>query len=170
MDKNLIWKDIPSYEGLYKISENGLVYSFYTNKTLNFKKTNAYLEVGLTKNKKYRICKVHKLVAESFLENPYNLKYVNHKDGNKRNNHYSNLEFCTLSYNQKHAYDNGLKRRLKGEKNPNCKLKEFEVRDILNNCIIGDKNCGCSHFAKKYNVSIAQISRIVRGVSYDIPK
>lgn len=52
--------------------------------------------------------KIHRLVAEYFIENPDNLQVVNHIDGNKQNNHISNLEWCTYSDNNYHAYRTGL--------------------------------------------------------------
>lgn len=54
--------------------------------------------------------RVHILVATYFVDNPNPQKYkiVNHKDGNKSNNIYTNLEWCDTSYNTKHAYDNNL--------------------------------------------------------------
>lgn len=51
---------------------------------------------------------VHREVARLFVPNPCNLPVVNHKDGNKQNNHYSNLEWVTHSENSQHAYDTGL--------------------------------------------------------------
>ena len=66
--------------------------------------------------------KVHRLVAICYIENPNNLPQVNHIDGNKTNNHVSNLEWCTASYNTQHAYDNGLAKSkgvsMKGKDNP----------------------------------------------------
>ena len=65
-------------------------------------KPNEYSEynyVILYKNGKGKIKKIHRLVAESFIENPNELECVNHKDENKRNNVVSNLEWCTKKYN-----------------------------------------------------------------------
>lgn len=57
-----------------------------------------------------RYLRVHRLVAKYFVDNPKPLEYdmVNHKDGDKLNNNYLNLEWCNTSINTKHAYDNGL--------------------------------------------------------------
>lgn len=58
--------------------------------------------------RRYR--RVSRLVAQYYVENPKPLEYdiVNHKDGDKLNNCYTNLEWCNISINTQHAYDNGL--------------------------------------------------------------
>lgn len=105
-----IWKDIKNFEGLYKISTYGRIYSLLTNMTLKPSITkNGYCLIGLRKNKKYKYKTVHRLVAENFLDNPNKYPCVNHIDGNKVNNKLENLEYCSYSYNEKHAYKNGLK-------------------------------------------------------------
>ena len=118
--KEKIWKDIPNYEGLYKISTDGEVVSlkYYQNKTL---KTNihksGYAHVSLYKNRIKKTFKVHRLVAETFLNNPCNKLQVNHKDGNKKNNNVENLEWCTQEENQIHAFKNGLNHGRRGVEN-----------------------------------------------------
>lgn len=77
--------------------------------------------------KKY---KVHRLVADAFVPNPNNLPVVNHKDGNKLNNHPSNLEHTTVQGNTQHSFDNGLQEPLRGSTNGNAQLTEPDVLAI----------------------------------------
>lgn len=56
--------------------------------------------------KKYK--RIHRIIAETLIENPNNLPQVNHKDGNKLNNKIENLEWCDNRYNTKEGYDNNL--------------------------------------------------------------
>lgn len=114
-----IWKDIKDYEGLYQISNLGRVKSLPKIRKANhdYISKEKYLKFGgkrynivvLYKNKKAKTFTVHKLVALHFIDNPENKSCVNHKDGNKLNNNVHNLEWCSISENTKHAYDNGLK-------------------------------------------------------------
>lgn len=99
-----IWKDIKGYEGLYKISNLGNVKSLpraTTKGKLLVKNLDSYgyEKVTLSKNGIHKQFSVHKLVATSFIENPYNLKSINHKDEVKTNNIVSNLEWCSEKYN-----------------------------------------------------------------------
>lgn len=103
------WKDIKGYEGLYKVSDRGRIYSIKRKLYRKFKTDkNGYLVVNLSKNSKYDYPSVHRLVAMAFIPNPDNLPEVNHKDENKFNNSVDNLEWCTTEYNLK--YGTRLKR------------------------------------------------------------
>ena len=62
--------------------------------------------VSLSKNGKSKTKYIHKLVAETFLDNPNNYECINHKDENKLNNEIDNLEFCTKKYNCRYGNRN----------------------------------------------------------------
>lgn len=55
-----------------------------------------------------KICRVHRLVANAFIDNYNNYPIINHKDGNKLNNCVDNLEWCTYKQNIIHSWENGL--------------------------------------------------------------
>lgn len=115
------WKDIKGFEGQYKVSSYGRFWSDYKSKRYStpymkpYTDSNGYLMVEI-KGKAYL---AHRLVAEYFLPEPTqymidealktkNKKVlVNHKDGNKQNNNYTNLEWCTYSGNMLHSFDIG---------------------------------------------------------------
>lgn len=92
----------------YIVFENGEVFSLYSNKILKPDIVGGYEQVSLSINNEVKRFKVHRLVAQLFIPNPEELPQVNHKDGNKRNNNVSNLEWCDAWYNNKHARDNKL--------------------------------------------------------------
>lgn len=102
-----IWKDIKDYEGLYQVSNLGRVKSLGNKKRKEkilkpCKVKSGYLRVQLSKRKMFYVRKmffVHRLVAESFISNPYNLPQVNHLDLNKENNNISNLEWVSPKKN-----------------------------------------------------------------------
>lgn len=95
----------------YDVYEDGSIFSHYTNRFLkpDFTKK-GYYQVTLFIEKKPKRIKVHRLVAMLFLEeNIENKPTVNHIDGNKINNHYSNLEWATFRENNQHAINHGLR-------------------------------------------------------------
>lgn len=143
-----VMKIIEKYQG-YAITKEGMVFSKKTNKYLRF----SYDHQGYQRvhfylgNYRHKTIKVHRLVAESFIPNPLKKKDVNHIDGNKSNNHVSNLEWCTRSENIKHAFKIGLssisekqKNRFiemsklqKGEKSPSArKIVNIKTGEVYN--------------------------------------
>lgn len=107
-----IWKEVVGYEGLYEVSNYGRVKRLARKENVRFLRRehkeeailkncigNQYYIVGLRKNGKKKTPLVHRLIAQAFIPNPYNLPEVNHKDENKLNNHLDNLEWCTREYN-----------------------------------------------------------------------
>lgn len=99
------WRPIQGYVGLYEVSNIGNVRSLCAGRwhTTMMRKPvpdkNGYLTVNIKKNGKYKCAKIHRLVAEAFLDNPENHPQINHKDENKANNCVDNLEWCTSKYN-----------------------------------------------------------------------
>lgn len=116
---NEIWKDVPGYEGYYQVSNLGNVKSLMRPGAWRERilipceyKEKGYLYVNLNKpGSKPKKHKIHRLVAKAFLENSFNYPEVNHKDGDKKNNTVSNLEWCTGIYNKRHlVYSLGISR------------------------------------------------------------
>lgn len=101
---NEIWKDIKGYEGKYKVSNQGRVYSIRSHKYLaTGNNGKGYLYVSLWKDNLEKKEYIHRLVARHFLPNPNNLPQVNHKDENKENNRVENLEWCNSTYNNNYG-------------------------------------------------------------------
>lgn len=107
-----IWKDIQGYEGNYQVSSKGNVrsldryiecrgkYRFQKGKTLKpYINKSGYRQVTLYDKNGYKLHRINRLVAQSFIPNPNNLPQVNHKDEVKTNDCVNNLEWCTCLYN-----------------------------------------------------------------------
>lgn len=165
-----MWKDIKGYENLYQIDEYGNVKSL-ERISVGEKLTRhtpermlrphdagkGYLTVWLRKDNISCHKYIHQLVAENFVTNadPNENKVVNHKDGDKHNNHYTNLEWVSYSQNNQHAYNTGLKGR--GESFYSAKLTEEDVRQILRE----GKYTTYQNIADKYNVTKATIRDVL---------
>lgn len=117
------WKPIKGYEGLYEVSDEGEVRSLDRLANTNIRhvterivkgkilkqnaKKNGYKTVDLCVENKPKTKLVHRLVADAFIHNPDNLRFVNHKDSNRANNAASNLEWVTSSENRLHGMTSG---------------------------------------------------------------
>ncbi len=130
-----IWMPVNGFEGRFEVSNHGRVKSYQT-RTIVVKilkphtDSLGYKVTSLRDKPKHRKVRIHVLVAETFLNKP-DIKNicVNHKDGNKLNNHVDNLEWITKKENCQHARDIGLV-DTKGSKHPMSKLTEDDVRFI----------------------------------------
>lgn len=133
-EQNNDWKSIIGFEGHYYINSSGKVMSIKKGKKRILKPwlNKGYEYVCLHKPGVIQKQQVHRIVGKHFIPNPENKPHINHKDGNPRNNHVFNLEWCTDSENLKHSYDflNRQKSRAKGSRNTFAKLNELQVRII----------------------------------------
>lgn len=131
---NEVWKNIKENEGRCQISNKGRIKYFlsnYPNKITKGSNHNRGYKIGwVIKNGKKTNRGIHCLVAEAFISNPLNLREVNHKNGNKKDNRVENLEWCTHAQNMKHAGRTKLLKPQKGEKNGMSKLTKKNVEEI----------------------------------------
>ena len=157
-----VWKDIPGYEGLYQASnlgrikslehktlqtniygKGGIGYSKHKEKILKgWVQNTGYLTVAL-KNKKYS---VHRLIAQTFIDNPNKFPVINHIDGNKLNNKVSNLEWCTYKHNNDEAIKMGLIKLKFNSFENRIRAKKINQYDLQGNFI---KSYECSTDAEK---------------------
>lgn len=123
-------KQIPYGDGRYSVSDAGNVYNNKTGRKLKPNTIKGYKQVKFYPNSNIsNNFLVHRLVAKAFIENPFNLPFVNHLDKDPSNNNKRNLEWCTASRNVQHSYDTG-RVSLKGNKHPMSKLDEYQVTVI----------------------------------------
>ena len=133
--KIILWKLIDlDYikSNQYKISSYGRIKNIKTGKILKgYSDKDGYIVYGLPdRNGKIKTRKAHRIVADTFIKKDNNeFNIVNHKDGNKKNNYYKNLEWCDIYYNNKHARNTGLN-NLQGENNPFSKFTNKEIKKI----------------------------------------
>lgn len=125
---------IPEIKDYYTITSDGLIYSDNSGlmKTRDRAGTD-YQIINLSKlDGSKRTFRVHRLVMMAFnpVKNMNELE-VNHIDGNKKNNKLENLEWCTASENQIHAFKTGLNKPRKGEESNFSKLTEDDVKKVF---------------------------------------
>lgn len=135
------YKDIKNYEGLYQVSNLGNVKRVSKNRLLTPQKDKyGYLHVSLSKNNKVKIYKVHRLVADTFIENKNNYKQINHKDEDKLNNNVNNLEWCNSKYNCNYGNRNNKISIKNGNKGKSIyQIKDNIVIKKWNNIITASK-------------------------------
>lgn len=159
------WEAAKGFEDFYLVSPIGSVYSIRSKKLLSPFVSSGYLQVELNVNGVATKHLVHRMVAEAYLPNQYNLPCVNHKDGNKLNNDVSNLEWCTYKENMQHASKQGLLKTI-GNNNPASKLTEEDVKYIKSVYKKGDSNYGLSALGRKLGVDHKTIWSIANGVTW----
>jgi len=147
----IIWERFRDSQ--YAVSKCGLVKNLTNGRLKNLSiDTYGYLVTTLFKDGRRRQYKVHRIVAEVFVEGFKEDLQVNHIDGDKKNNHFENLEWCTHEENRNHAIKNGLFIN---------RISEEDVTKIRRSVIRNSKDFGVMATAKIYNVSYATISRVL---------
>ena len=171
-----IWKDIKNYKGIYQVSNLGRIRSLKRTirgnnnpyikngrvlKTWNF---NGYLCANLCLNGANNKVKVHRIVAEAFIENPENKKEVNHINGIRTDNRVENLEWCSHKENIQHAFRTGLRKT--GTNATNSKLSAKDIKFILENIQLRSHKFGARAMGRKFNVSYSTILQILNCRTY----
>lgn len=104
MDTKEEWRDVVGFEGKYRISSHGRVWSNKYKKYMTpYLVEDGYAQVTLVIGGKSYCRRIHRLVLEAFSEDFSEDLQVNHKDENKLNNRLSNLEMCTHQYNSEYS-------------------------------------------------------------------
>ncbi len=132
------------------MTRDGQVQNIETGNWLKGEVNNSGYRRVMFKKKRYF---VHRLVAETYIPNPDKLPQVNHKDGNKLNNHVNNLEWCDGCENQQHRYY-VLEKDL-GSKNSNSKLTEEDVK------LIRERPFSGREMARMFGVSQTLVRRVL---------
>lgn len=155
-----VWKPIRGLENYFAVSSHGNVKSIRTGTILKSRLTRGYLYIVLLVNAGEfhfrRNIPIHRLVAQEFCDNRLERKEVNHKDGNKLNNHASNLEWISRSENIRHSYAIGLRPSPNGNrKHSDDKImKVFELRKM---------NLRHKEIAEKLGMGTSTVTHILLG-------
>lgn len=142
---------IDGYESKeYLVTEDGKVFNKDGREMKPSETHDGYLRVRLQKDLPRKLYRVHRIVAETYLENPNNFEVVNHKDNNPKNNNVNNLEWCNVAYNNKHKYQFGY----------GSKAKKVYQYDLNGNFI---RSWGTPKEAEKA-LNIFNVTAVARGV------
>lgn len=161
-----IWLPVSGFESRFKISSHGRLLSINGKfggervLTTHIDKM-GYMATSLRSKPLHRRCRVHTIVAEEFITKPNGATCVNHKDGNKLNNHIDNLEWVTIAENTQHAFRTGLA-DFNGAKSVHAKLTDKDVM-LMRNLY---KNNSRKVLGKIFGVSARHVEDIVKGVCW----
>lgn len=146
----------------YTVTENGEVCGPLGRPIRFFKTAKGYMQQSI----RGKTVRLHRAVATAFIPNPDNLPEVNHIDGNKLNNHVSNLEWTTHKRNMEHAYSTGLARNGFGDDSARAVLTSEQVAYIRAVHKPGDKEFGQTALGRKFGVTNSCVWRVVHGANW----
>lgn len=152
------WREIKGAVGGYLVSSLGNIKSVRLGRNMRLQEDGkGYLRVQINR----RTFKVHRLVAEHFLDRSETRDQVNHINGDKKDNSITNLEWVTGSENVKHSYAVLSRTIIPSEERVGAKLTEEAVKDIRENYI--PRKVPLSYFANKYGVDRSLVHRVFHG-------
>lgn len=157
---------IPEIKDLYTVTSDGEFFSDNTGKmkTRNRAGTEYQIINFMKQDGTKKTYRAHRLVLMAFqpCENMDKLQ-VNHIDGNKKNNKLENLEWCTSSENQKHAFKLGLQKARSGEQSNFSKLTKKDIKMIFE---MYHKGFNVNKIAQKVHCSSSNVYRILSGKTW----
>lgn len=152
---NKHWVEMPGFNGRYYACKEGVILSVNYKRTGKMRELrplmskDGYVSVSLRVEGRDKRFKIHRLIAQSFIDNPENKEQVNHKNFNRTDNDLSNLEWATAKENNNHA-------RYRRKSNKLNEGKVLEIRDKYRPHIYTRKD-----LAKEYGVSVGCINHVV---------
>lgn len=150
-------KKHPFYD--IQVTEGGKIYSSFGTELKTREDPCGYILCSVWQDGKTRTCRVHRLVAQTYISNPEGKREVNHIDGDKSNNHVSNLEWCTSLENKAHAWENNLYKDVL-DQHHNARLTNDQVHTI---CQMIQDGARSIDIAKKFGVHKDFIASIRTG-------
>lgn len=170
-----IWRDIEGYIGLYQVSNRGNVKSmarsvkvrsngskYNKSRILKQNNTRGYTQVGLSKKGNAKSYRIHRLVANAFIENPDQKKEVNHINEIRNDNRVENLEWCTRIENAHHTINRSPHKKKTWRTSEHSKL---DIPKILT-AITLDGHMQRKKIAEAFNVPSMVISNLLVGRTY----
>lgn len=166
-----LWKDIPGFEGIYKVSNLGRIYSAPRENSIGLMRKGRFMRPDIGKkgypqimlrfhNRVHRE-KVHRIVLRAFIGECPDGYECRHLDGNSRNCNLSNLEWGTKEQNQADRIRHGT--ITAGSSHPNAKLK---TKDVLRMRKLSSEGWTCRELEREFGMSDSQVSKIVNRLAW----
>lgn len=156
----------PLLKDLYLITDEGNVINKKTGAVRKHSLSHNGYRLFATKvggrSGKYVTVRISRMVAMAFLKNPEDKPQVNHIDGNKLNDHVSNLEWVTQSENMKHAFDTGLASNAKGFESKHSGLTEEQAKYVESVYVPYHKEFGTRALGRKLGVAHSTVQKHIK--------